>query len=101
MKRYCPLLLAMLWAGLMAPQAQAQVQRVSFGIKGGVDLADLDYELSSSYDPATLGENKARAGQIQGIFAGFDLGRVSIQPELLFSRRGAKWEYTDTEGATY
>lgn len=59
--------------------ASAQVQ-VAFGIKGGVNLSNVDSDYSSDNITALHG----------GAFALFKLTKIGIQPEVLFSQQGSK-----------
>lgn len=58
----------------------------SFGVKGGVNLA--------KYAGSDAGTNDYKMGAVGGAFACLDLIAIKIQPELLFSQKGAKQEYT-------
>jgi len=74
----------------LAPQAGA----VTIGIKGGMNFANVSV-VSAAID---LPNFKNQTGIVQGIFVNFNLGPVSIQPELLYSRRGSSWEeYADAD----
>ena len=75
----------------LAPQAGAAV---TYGLKGGVNFANLSVVSTAPDVP----DFKNETGMVQGIFVNFKLGPVSIQPELLYSRRGASWdEYADVD----
>lgn len=59
----------------------------SFGIKGGYNYATL------SGDQAQNSEVKGKSGFYVGGFAEFEIGDIfAIQPEILYSQQGAKWE---------
>src|SRR5512137_1563595 len=75
----------------LAPQAGAAV---TYGLKGGVNFANLSVVSTAPDVP----DFKNETGMVQGIFVNFKLGPVSIQPEVLYSRRGASWdEYADVD----
>lgn len=89
MKKYGALVLAVLSVALFASQAQAQ--GVTYGLKAGLNLADVAFKTSETDMP----DFKSQMGFVEGIFVNFKLGPVTIQPELLYSQRGTKWnEYT-------
>lgn len=58
---------------------------VGIGIKGGLNFANLNtsQSLSGNYDN--------RTGYHFGAYALFKLGKIGIQPELLYSKQGAKY----------
>jgi hypothetical protein len=63
----------------------AMAQQVTWGVKGGVNLATLDVNV----DPSP--EFKYRIGLLAGGFFTWPLGaRFDLQPEALFSQQGAK-----------
>jgi hypothetical protein len=66
-------------------QVHAQAQ-VSLGIKGGLNFAKLDVNQSvaSNYE--------SRTGYHAGAFMLFKLTKIGIQPELIFSRQGTKYQ---------
>ena len=67
--------------------SQALGQEVSWGVKGGVNLATL----SSDQDPGP--EFKYRIGVIAGGFFTLPIGaRLDVQPEVLFSQQGATFD---------
>ncbi|MEN6311704.1 MAG: porin family protein [Acidobacteriota bacterium] len=92
MKKFGVLLLAVFSVALFASQAQAQ--GVTYGLKAGLNLANVTIKTSETDMPAF----KSQMGLVEGIFVNFKLGPVTIQPELLYSQRGTKWnEYTGTD----
>jgi hypothetical protein len=61
--------------------------QVSYGVKGGLNLSNV---IGSDADDA-----KAKIGFHAGVFAGFPVAdKLSIQPELVYSVQGAKYEET-------
>jgi len=70
---------------LIVPAAQAQ--KAKMGIKGGLNVTNL-YVDDVNDENARFGFNAGLYGQI------FSNDAFAIQPELLFSTKGAKWEYT-------
>jgi hypothetical protein len=59
-----------------------------YGVKGGVTLADLQVDDDSETTPSDL-----RAGLIVGGFATWHLwSRIEVQPEALFTQKGAKFD---------
>jgi len=60
-----------------------------FGIMAGINGANL-------YDDARASDKKTRIGYTAGIFGQFPIvkGRFSIRPELLFSAKGAAFDFT-------
>jgi hypothetical protein len=88
------LLLVTICAVACMQQAYSQAQ-TSIGIKGGVNFATLDVNQS-------LGANyNNRTGYHAGAFVLFKFGKVGIQPELLFSRQGAKVTYSGQSADQY
>src|SRR5882762_4649771 len=66
----------------------AQAQKLSFGVKGGLNIASLtDIDNSSSRVSGHLGG-----------FANFKFTNWAIQPELLFSWQGSKFELPGDDG---
>ncbi len=80
MKRITITLLAVLLVAAMAGNSSAQ--GLSFGIKGGLNMAN--------YTGSDADGMKMKMGAVGGAFACFDLVALKIQPELLFSQKGAK-----------
>jgi len=63
----------------------ASAQKISGGIKAGMNLANLHGD--------EVEDSKMKMGFCGGGFVSFILGKVVvIQPELLYSQKGAKWE---------
>src|SRR6476620_4926340 len=61
--------------------------QVSYGVKGGLNLSNI---IGSDAEGA-----KAKIGFHAGVFAGIPVAdRFSIQPELVYSAQGAKYEET-------
>jgi hypothetical protein len=80
-----------MFVGLAVTPSYAQ--SVSGGVKAGVNFAKI------SIDPEEE-DFKNKTGFVGGAFVDFAVGdRLSVQPELLFSMKGAKFEEDDgTEG---
>ncbi len=64
----------------------AQAILPSFGIKGGLNMA--------KYTGSDAGSNDYKMGAVGGAFICLDLIALKIQPEVLFSQKGAKEEGT-------
>src|SRR5437867_2059544 len=97
MKRKTLLLLTI--SVIMAATVLAQTNRVSGGISAG---ANYSY-LKSSDEPAGYTYDwKWKWGGVGGFYLNFPIGNsVSIQPSVLFSQMGSKYNYsfTDTLGS--
>jgi len=88
MKKLSAVLLIALSLAFFAPQAGA----ATIGLKGGLNFANMTIKTTSTDIP----EFKNQTGLVGGIYVNFKLGPVSIQPELLYSRRGLSYaEYSD------
>jgi hypothetical protein len=87
--RICAIVMCLLLGGTTAAMAQ---ESAAFGIKGGVNFANLRFEAE--------GENESfdrRTGFVGGLFMIWPAGsRVALQAEALYSQQGAKF---DEEGA--
>lgn len=69
---------------LMAVSANAQLK---FGVKAGLNLANLGGDME---------DTKMKIGLMVGGFANYAINdQLSIQPELMFSQAGAKYEVLD------
>ena len=77
-------------------QTKAQEQQTStetglvgkFGLKGGLNFTNMYID--------KVGDDKMKVGWHAGVFAKFPLAKgVSLQPELLYSNKGSKLNYTD------
>lgn len=80
---------------MLSNAVEAQEQQTStetglvgkFGLKGGLNFTNLYIN--------NVGDDKMKAGWHAGIFAKFPLAKgVSLQPELLYSNKGSKLNYT-------
>ncbi|HTY07876.1 MAG TPA: porin family protein [Candidatus Edwardsbacteria bacterium] len=80
MKRVIIALMA--FALVSAAAGNLSAQGLSFGIKGGLNMA--------KYTGSDAGSNDMKIGAVGGAFACVDLVALKIQPELLFSQKGAK-----------
>lgn len=71
----------------------SSIAQISFGVKGGVSLSDIRYEMLPS-SLSTFLETKTSAGFYLGMFSEFRLSNtISIIPEIQFSQRGYKLAY--------
>lgn len=79
---------AILVMGSVGAFAQAGI---SIGVKGGLNFNKLD-------GTSSVGENyKGRTGYHFGAFTLIKIGKVGIQPEVLFSKQGSKISKPNTE----
>jgi Outer membrane protein beta-barrel domain len=79
---------------MFATLTQAQESTVEFGLKGGLNFANLNYESNS--------ESKTRTSVHAGLLAHFHLNKNwAIQPELMFSGQGAKYDGGRTDKLGY
>lgn len=88
MKNQIKFLAAIAFAGLSFSNVQAQTNTDApqFGIKGGVNFSNI---YSTEVD-----DNNVLTSFNAGVYAAFPVGEIiSIQPELLYSRKGGKLEY--------
>jgi hypothetical protein len=74
-------------AALLVCATSAQAQGVSFGVKAGLNLADLSIkDAGDAFEPSN------RTGLVGGIFVIVPTGAlVAFQPEVLVSMQGAKF----------
>lgn len=84
MKKFCALSLMVLSAIFLAPQAEAAI----FGVKAGLNFANMNIKPVEPDMP----DFKNLTGPAGGIFFSFGIGPLSIQPEVLYSRRGMMYE---------
>ncbi len=68
--------------------SQARAGRISFGVKGGLNLANI----SVSPKPIDVAEFKTLRGLTGGIFFAINFGPLAIQPEFMYARRGTQYE---------
>ncbi len=87
MKKTIVVLLAAMAVTLLAPQAQA----ITFGLKGGLNFANV------KAGGTDMPDFKNVNGLTGGIFFSLGLGPISIQPEVLYSRRGVAMTFTEGE----
>ncbi len=73
--------------GLTKAQAQMTEGNVRFGLKLGINGANL-------YDDANAKDRSGRIGLVGGVFAKIPLGKgmISLRPELLLATKGAKYQ---------
>jgi hypothetical protein len=70
---------------LFATLTQAQESTVEFGLKGGLNFANLNAEVNDN--------SKTRTSFHAGLLAHFHINKTwAIQPELVFSGQGAKYD---------
>ncbi len=84
MKKVMVVSLAVLCAAALIPQNLA----AGVGIKGGLNFSNISVKPA---DPEIPDFQNLR-GLTGGLFFCLNLGFVSIQPEILYSRRGTMWE---------
>ncbi|MBP6909192.1 MAG: PorT family protein [Candidatus Saccharicenans sp.] len=84
MKKTAIFCLALALILLSAPPAQALI---GFGIKGGINNSKILFSPSDSFS-----NQDYRRGASFGVFFTFNLGRLGLQPEVLYSRRGLDFE---------
>ncbi|MGB4705082.1 MAG: porin family protein [Candidatus Saccharicenans sp.] len=64
------------------------VARISFGVKGGVNLASI----SVSPKPFEVSAFRTLSGPCGGIFFNLPLGSFNLQTEFMYARRGTQYE---------
>ncbi|HAV41273.1 MAG TPA: hypothetical protein DCW97_02545 [Acidobacteria bacterium] len=84
MKKTTIFCLALVLILLSASPAQALI---GFGIKGGINNSKILFSPSPNF----LGEDYLQ-GTTFGLFMTFNLGRIGLQPEVLYSRRGLEFQ---------
>jgi len=68
--------------------APLQAQNITFGVKGGINIADVSTDAIDFEDLTS-----AKTGFVGGAFATFGLGGVfALQPELLYSQKGFEFQ---------
>ncbi len=82
MKKFTVLLLAAVSAVLLVPRADASV--IHYGFKTGFNFSNASVKVPEASLPAF----GCLTTRVQGIYADIKLGPISIQPELLLTRRG-------------
>ncbi|MFO7587652.1 MAG: porin family protein [Gemmatimonadota bacterium] len=88
MRRFTFVLSLVAGLALLAPRTSSAQVAIDLGVKGGLAISDLDVEDDEGID--------SRTGLVGGGFATFGIGNnFFIQPELLYSMKGAKG---DVEG---
>jgi hypothetical protein len=86
---------ALLAAAVLIALAPARVgaQEVTLGLKGGLNVANLSVDDPGGSDSGF----DSQADFLAGLFAQFGIGRVfALQPEVLYSQRGAKTRGDDS-----
>lgn len=84
--------IVVLMAMLLVVPVVAQEKQISFGVKGGINMANLafDPELPESMESSTL------MGLAFGGVLGFNLSpAASLDMEVMYLQKGASWEETD------
>lgn len=76
----------------------AREATVEVGIKGGLNFTTYRYSGPNEWWTETLGNSR---GAILGVFFSWDLGPLTIQPEVFYSRRGAKQEFDGGDNTVY
>ncbi|HAD82629.1 MAG: hypothetical protein A2509_01110 [Candidatus Edwardsbacteria bacterium RIFOXYD12_FULL_50_11] len=84
MRKTTIVLLALITALVFGLPQYCSAQGLSLGIKGGVNMA--------KFTGADAGTNSMKTGLVGGAYATIDLMFVNIQPEVLFSQKGATYE---------
>lgn len=88
MTRNAILFAALFLGAVSIAPASLAAQDVMLGVKGGVNIADVDID-----DPSDEGETDTRTGFVGGLFAQFGLGDLfAIRPEGLYSQKGFSQE---------
>jgi len=85
LRKLLPAFLLML---IILSYSQAQAGRISFGVKGGLNLANI----SVAPKPIDVAEFKTLRGLTGGIFFSINFGPIAIQPEFMYARRGTQYE---------
>jgi hypothetical protein len=78
--------------GFTNAQKKSGSNEIEFGVKGGLNFSNLSGD----------GSPTMKVGVQLGIFGEYKIDeKFSIQPELLYSTQGAKYEFSDYDGVTY
>lgn len=94
MKKLMTALVAAAFAALVLMPAPAAAG-VQFGLKVGGNMAKLTGADAQDIE----GTMKTKVGFMGGVFLAFDLGSVvTIQTEVLYTMKGATFDYTDLDG---
>ena len=84
MKKTILVLLALITALVFNLPQYCSAQGLSLGIKGGLNMA--------KFTGADAGPNSMKTGLVGGAYATIDMVFLNIQPEVLFSQKGATYE---------
>lgn len=95
MKKLLIAALAVLFAAAAVPQDLEA--GVSVGLKGGFNLANIAFSPEDPEMPAF----STLKGVTGGVFLSIGLGFVTIQPEVLYSRRGTMWELDEANSVQF
>jgi len=101
MKRLIVILFAIVLLFALTSMASAQ-GLTGYGLKGGLNLANISEDWSEDWDGV---DKKMKLGFCVGGFVTYSINEMfAIQPEVLYTQKGAKWEaedWNDTEKLTY
>jgi len=82
---------------LTPSQALAQA-KTTFGIEGGINVANVDFTTSDTEDGVPSFDSRTRG--VGGFFVAVDFNRhAGLQIEALYSQRGAKASFSDSDGS--
>jgi len=96
-RSWCVVAAALFVASLAVPQASAQ--GIKLGVKGGVNIGDIGGSDVDLLETDLGASKKTKVGLVAGAFAEFMIGDMfGIQPEVLYSQKGAKFEDAGLEG---
>ncbi|MXV38734.1 outer membrane beta-barrel protein [Flavobacteriaceae bacterium Ap0902] len=77
--------------GLVGVNAQVGMEAVELGVRAGYNYSNFSGDLADDFD------TEGRSGYHVGLFAEFPVSdRFSIQPEVIYSTQGAKWDVLGT-----
>jgi len=78
-------------------QSLAQA-RTTFGIEGGINVANIDFTASDTADSVPSFDSRTRG--VGGFFVAVDFNRhAGLQIEALYSQKGTKTSFSDSEGS--
>ncbi len=84
MRKTAIVMLVLVTALVFGLPQYCSAQGVSFGLKGGINMAKLT--------GSDAGTNSMKTGFVAGAFTTVDMVFLNIQPEILFSQKGATYE---------
>ncbi|MBC3542253.1 porin family protein [Rufibacter sediminis] len=94
MKKIILLMTVLLTSGLMA-----HAQIFTLGVKAGVSSSKVDFK-NASANFSQFKEDESITGFHAGVFTRFNLAGFLLQPELLLSSSGGKFQRPDVNGGT-